>query len=81
MGDYRKVSQLNSRCNVKSMNFSCRMRLLNVEMKTGKVTHQDVLVLRITFFQEDWDSQRIDTIVVVYTLIKKASSGPGAPFS
>ena len=57
------------------------MRLLNVEMKTGKVTHQDVLVLRITFFQEDWDSQRIDTIVVVYTKKNKASSGPGAPFS
>lgn len=81
MGHYRKVSQLNSRCYVKSMNFSCRMRLLNVEMKTGKVTHQDVLVLRITFFQEDWDSQRIDTIVVVYTKKNKASSGPGAPFS
>lgn len=54
------------------------MRLLNVEMKTGKVTHQDD---RITFFQEDWDSQRIDTIVVVYTKKNKASSGPGAPFS
>lgn len=29
MGHYRKVSQLNSRCYVKSMNFSCRMKLLN----------------------------------------------------
>ena len=52
MGHSKRVSQVNSRRYVQSMNLSCRMRLLNVGMKTGQFTHQDVLVPRITFFKK-----------------------------
>lgn len=35
MGHYRKVFQVNTRCYVKSMNFSCRMKLLNTKCRNS----------------------------------------------